>query len=93
MRATLKRNSWVKRNEDIGDALNYWNRNYYRVLRVYKDKVFKGEEVLFDAAVYTHNGIKLGRVSPACGGPTKFEPALSMSDFTIVDAPAWAANL
>ena len=36
-----------------------------------------GHEVILDIILYSHNGDKTGRESPACGGPRTFEPACS----------------
>lgn len=83
----LKRGMWLKRTDDIGPPINYWNRPYYKVRKVYPCKT------LFDAVMYTYDGKFIGRDSPVMGGPKKFEPALDISYFSEVPAPDWAPNV
>lgn len=90
--AKFKRGSWVKRNDDIGDQLNYWNRPYYRVKKVYEDCMSPGED-MFDAEVYAHDGTFIGRASEPLNGPKKFEPCLCVDDFTEVPAPPWVNTI
>lgn len=56
------------------------------VKRVYRDD----GEVLLDLVLYdTRTGKKLGRVSPACGGPRAFEPACAADGWTRISAPVF----
>lgn len=42
-----------------------------------------------DVVYYDCDGNKLGRVSPAMGGPTDFEPALDFDDLTVIEVPVF----
>jgi hypothetical protein len=44
-------------------------------------------EILFDLVMYGHDGEKLGRVSPALGGPRTFEPMCPIEGWERVEAP------
>lgn len=46
-------------------------------------------EILFDLVMYDHSGGRLGRVSPALGGPRTFEPMCSIDGWERVAAPTF----
>lgn len=60
-----------------------------RVLRVYEDR----GEVVFDLIMFGDNGDKLGRVSPACGGPRTFEPYCSIDGWRRIKEPEFPLTL
>lgn len=43
--------------------------------------------VYADLVIYSHAGDRLGRVSPACGGPKGFEPMCDMADWERCEPP------
>ena len=47
---------------------------------------FDGEWLL-DIVLYAHDGTRIGRESPACGGPKGFEPACAASRWEPIDKP------
>ena len=47
-------------------------------------------ELLLDLVMYRRDGTKVGRVSPACGGPRGFEPACPAATWGLIDEPDWA---
>lgn len=47
----------------------------------------EGDEVLLDLVLYDWKGDKVGRESPACGGPRTFEPACSAEGWERVAEP------
>lgn len=53
--------------------------------------VYGGEpgEVLLDIVLYDHHGERVGRMSPACGGPRTFEPACSGENWRRVQEPSF----
>jgi hypothetical protein len=46
-----------------------------------------GQEWIMDAVLYNEDGKKIGRKSPACGGPTNYEPALLCDDWMPIKKP------
>jgi hypothetical protein len=54
-----------------------------KVVRVYRC----GEDVLLDLSIYSHKGERLGRTSPAMGGPTKTEPACDAKNWERIAEP------
>jgi hypothetical protein len=44
-------------------------------------------EVVLDLVLYRRDGTKLGRVSPACGGPRGFEPACPADAWEPIEEP------
>ena len=40
-----------------------------------------------NVALYDYEGKCVGRRSPACGGPRAFEPALTASDWCVIEKP------
>jgi len=60
-----------------------------QVLRVYED----GSDILLDLVRYAPNGTKLGRVSPAMGGPRTFEPACTAAGWQRIKAPQFPMKL
>lgn len=59
-----------------------------RVATVKEIREYDGE-ILFDLVMYDHGGDKLGRVSPALGGPRTFEPMCSIEGWERVAAPTF----
>jgi hypothetical protein len=57
--------------------------------RIGRVKAVYGEpgEVLLDIVLYDHHGDRIGRMSPACGGPRTFEPACSGGDWRRIKEP------
>lgn len=43
--------------------------------------------VLIDLVFYDRTGRKIGRVSPACGGPRDFEPACPGEEWELIEEP------
>lgn len=56
-----------------------------RVKRVYWD----GDEALLDLVIYDWRGEKVGRESPACGGPRTFEPACTAAYWERIAEPTF----
>lgn len=52
----------------------------------YADPIDKSQR-LVDLVLYEHNGTRIGRESPACGGPRGFEPACPASRWTPIEEP------
>lgn len=50
-------------------------------------------EILLDLVMYDRNGEKIGRISPACGGPRNYEPACSASIWERIEAPVFPLTL
>lgn len=46
-------------------------------------------QIMIDLKVYRADGKRLGRVSPACGGPRNMEPCLAADRFTKIGKPAF----
>lgn len=46
-------------------------------------------EWYLDLVMYRRDGTKIGRVSPACGGPRGFEPALPAASWELIEEPDW----
>lgn len=44
-------------------------------------------EVLLDLVFYERDGTRIGRVSPACGGPRNFEPACPADAWCLIEEP------
>lgn len=40
-----------------------------------------------DVALYNRDGERIGRESPACGGPTSFEPACTAEGWVVIEEP------
>jgi len=60
------------------------------IFGVVKDCYPEGEDpnlFLLDLYVYNPQGIKIGRRSPAMGGPTSFEPCISAERFKEIEEP------
>lgn len=43
--------------------------------------------MLIDVVLYDRDGTRIGRQSPAEGGPRHFEPALDPSEWTVIEKP------
>lgn len=52
-----------------------------------KDAYGTAGDLLLDVVIYSKDGERLGRVSPACGGPRGFEPACPAEVWTLIEAP------
>jgi hypothetical protein len=50
-------------------------------------------EVLFDLVMFDRDGNRLGRVSPAMGGPRRFEPACSIEGWERIGRPHFPVEL
>lgn len=51
---------------------------------------FELDGVLYiNVVLYDREGTRLGRVSPALGGPRKFEPALDGRLWTVIERPSF----
>ena len=74
-----KPNDWVA---DTSDRVA-------RVKSVYWDR----GEVLLDLHMFERDGTRLGRVSPAMGGPRSFEPACSAEDWRRIAPPAFPIQI
>lgn len=59
-----------------------------RIARVMDAYVVDGE-LLLDLVMFRRDGTKVGRVSPACGGPRGFEPAMPASAWGLIEEPDW----
>lgn len=46
-------------------------------------------ELLLDLVIYRRDGTRVGRESPACGGPRTFEPACPASGWGLIESPNW----
>lgn len=46
-------------------------------------------EWYLDLVIFRRDGIKVGRVSPACGGPRGFEPACPATAWSLIEEPDW----
>lgn len=44
-------------------------------------------ELLLDLVIYDRNGTRVGRESPACGGPRNFEPACPAAHWEPIEEP------
>lgn len=58
-----------------------------------KDVYRVGDEVLLDLIMFELSGVKLGRTSPAIGGPRTFEPACSAEGWERISEPAFPIPL
>jgi hypothetical protein len=60
-----------------------------KVRAVYRDR----GEVLLDLVLYDMKGGKVGRESPACGGPRTFEPACAADGWQRIAQPTFPISL
>lgn len=51
------------------------------------------DEALVDLVLYSKNGDKVGRESPACGGPRSFEPSCPATDWVRIRKPDFPLEL
>lgn len=65
---------------------DFSNPSCPRIGRV-KDSYFMNGEKLVDVIRYTHKGKRIGRESPAGGGPRGFEPACAAEHWKLIKAP------
>jgi hypothetical protein len=63
-----------------------WIANSYRIGKI---KEMYSDGVTADIYLYDRNGNKIGRESPAMGGPTKFEPACDLSQWKAIKTPVF----
>jgi hypothetical protein len=75
----LRKGDWVIDHPDRAD--------YHPSLGKVKDVYFLGGEWLIDVVLYDPDGRRIGRESPAGGGPRGFEPAISASFFQRMRKP------
>jgi hypothetical protein len=73
---TFSKGDWVVDTEDDHSPL------FGRVKEVWSDGTI-------DVFVYAPHGEKIGRRSPACGGPKGYEPCLTASRFALIEEPAF----
>lgn len=64
-----------------------------RVKSVYSDTAFEPGAILLDIVIYDRQGNKLGRVSPAMGGPRTFEPCLAAENWRRIAEPDFPVSL
>ena len=57
-----------------------------RIARV-KDIYSVAGDVVLDLVLYSRDGTKIGRESPACGGPRGFEPACPIENWAQIEEP------
>lgn len=60
-----------------------------KVVRVYRC----GDDVLLDLSIYSHKGDRLGRTSPAMGGPKRIEPACDAKNWERIAEPDFPITL
>jgi len=77
--------SWVARFDNEGDL----RPQVGQVKHVYPDSF--GGGLLADIVLFAPDGRKLGRVSPAMGGPRGFEPACATELWTPIEPPDFEA--
>jgi len=75
----IRQGSWVARFD---------NANYPPIGKVKRMYQF-GDEGLLDVVMFDSYGQRLGRVSPAMGGPTSFEPACPAELWEPIEKPAF----
>jgi len=72
----MKNNDWVAR---LGADTN--------MPQIAKVKYIYPDGDVADLIFYSHTGEKLGRVSPAMGGPKGFEPACGLDTWVVIKEP------
>lgn len=77
----VKPGDWVESRSGSGDVATV--RAVYRI----------GGDVLVDLVLYDRDGGKVGRRSPACGGPRSFEPACNYDDWQRISEPEFPIPL
>lgn len=80
----VKKNDWVQSRHDPGTV--------GRVRDCYPDPS-DPRKILIDVWMYHRDGRNLGRVSPECGGPKTFEPALDYEDWQRTSEPQFPLQL
>lgn len=75
--------AWVARTVDSDDA--------FPTVAVVKDAYVSGGEELLDLVFYSRSGDRVGRVSPACGGPKGFEPCCGAAFWQVIERPDFEA--
>jgi hypothetical protein len=69
------------------------DRNDASVVAKVKKAYFGSEGVLVDLQMFSRDGEKLKRASPAMGGPTAYEPACPYSSWQRISAPEFPFRL
>lgn len=64
-----------------------------RVKQIYHASALEPGAILLDVVIYDRQGNRLGRVSPACGGPRAFEPCLSANDWRRIAEPDFPVSI
>lgn len=59
-----------------------------RIARV-KEAYETDGQVFLNLVLYRRDGTRVGRVSPACGGPRGFEPAVPAAHWGLIEEPGW----
>lgn len=78
----LKEGCWVMCGEGTSVTVA-------RVKDCYRD----GGKVFADLSIYANDGTRLGRTSPAMGGPKSFEPACNMDGWVRIERPAFPLEM
>lgn len=76
----IKKGSWVCRED---------NRELGRVSEVFADE----DGTYLNIVLYTPKGERIGRSSPAEGGPTSFEPACPAEDWVLIESPRFPLSV
>ncbi len=77
----IEKGMWVA----DGDPLGHWLPRVAKVADVYD--LF--DERLADIVYYSPTGHRVGRISPALGGPANFEPAVDTEHMVPIEEPEW----
>ena len=77
----LKKNS-LKPRDWVVDIEDDWRPLFGRVKNVWDDGTI-------DVVVYAPHGEKIGRRSPAYGGPTGYEPCLTAARYALIEPPVF----
>jgi len=72
--------TWVMRAEQADRPCYVWDVG--KIIHLYED-----HPGIADICLYSTDGTKLGRSSPAEGGPTKFEPWCELSSWVGIQKP------
>lgn len=75
----MKKGDWVVNGIDMHQP------NFGTVRDIYE----QGGNTYVDVVYYSYNGNRLGRISPAMGGPRSYEPALNFFDLTVIERPVF----
>lgn len=78
----LKAGCWVMRGTGA----------HIEIARV-KDCYWESGRVVMDLSIYDVNGTRVGRTSPAMGGPKTFEPACDLGDWKRIAKPKFPLDM